>query len=367
MGKDGVGDYVRRLSGELIRKGHRATVIGLMDKYVAAKQEEAQRDGTASISVLRIPYRTDYAANFQIAHQWIQQEKPDWVSLQYVPFSFSPKGFPLLFANHLNKITKGCKIHIMFHELWVGMDKGCSPKEAFYGILQKTLIRAFLATVRYDLVATQSELYKRALTGLGLAPFSIPLFSNIPRVTNGAESRHRTALRSLNGQIRFGLFGTIHEKNELAAFAKELNSICHKLSIKAALVLIGRNGGQKSNVFSICQQHGIEVTAVNETTAEEASLHLSSLDWGLTTTVFSKIDKSGSVAAMQEHGLNVISLAHKCGTDPDLHALLKQRFQHVYEYVPGGLETYLLSENKVPIFEPLPKVADLFLASLGKY
>ena len=56
-GKDGVGDYSRRLAGELIRLGHQASIISINDSFVASIDEVFQMDEDTCISCLRIPAR----------------------------------------------------------------------------------------------------------------------------------------------------------------------------------------------------------------------------------------------------------------------------------------------------------------------
>jgi hypothetical protein len=52
-GKDGVGDYTRRLAGELIRQGHNTAIISLNDRFIeGVVREEQESDGT-NMSVLR--------------------------------------------------------------------------------------------------------------------------------------------------------------------------------------------------------------------------------------------------------------------------------------------------------------------------
>ncbi|MFP5042057.1 hypothetical protein [Parasediminibacterium sp. JCM 36343] len=360
-GKDGVGDYTRRLAGQVIRLGHQATIISLMDKFVATKKEETQHYDQTPIAILRIPYNRQYKLNFIIAKNWVEKGKPDWISLQYVPFAYNNKGFPFFFGKYVNSITSNHHVHIMFHELWVGMDKDCSAKELLYGFLQRILIKAFIHKAKVKLVTTQSFLYAQQLAKLGVSATILPLFSNIRRIDFKTQ-KVKTAVENIpDSTICFGIFGTIHEKNDVASFASEVEVFCSKFNINAKLLLIGRCGKQKEYFTSVCQQHKIDIAAHEEITAEEVSKLLSTLDFGLTTTIYSKIDKSGSVAAMLEHGLSVISLAKKSEIDTALKSYLNKRFYSIYEYVPGGLETFLLSERKVPAFEELNEVSKQLL------
>jgi hypothetical protein len=140
-GKDGVGDYTRRLAGEMIRQGHRASILSINDKDVTNSCEEVQDDYGTKIQTLRLPSNKNYSQKIESAKEFLELIKPDWLCLQYVPFSFHPKGLHFGLADMLSKIGKGRKWHIMFHELWIGMDTRSSLKSSCVGFLQQKLIR----------------------------------------------------------------------------------------------------------------------------------------------------------------------------------------------------------------------------------
>ncbi|HQU09596.1 MAG TPA: hypothetical protein PLV25_06515, partial [Opitutales bacterium] len=46
---------------------------------------------------------------------------PDWISLQFVPYSFHSKGWCWQLEKFLDIIAPiKCKWQIMFHEIWIG-------------------------------------------------------------------------------------------------------------------------------------------------------------------------------------------------------------------------------------------------------
>jgi hypothetical protein len=93
-GFDGVGDYTRRLAGELTKQGHSTVIIALHDKTVPDKLEEKQTVDNIELPVLRIPAHYSSKKRFRSAGEWIRTFNPDWLSLQYVPYSFQNKGLP---------------------------------------------------------------------------------------------------------------------------------------------------------------------------------------------------------------------------------------------------------------------------------
>ena len=52
-GRDGVGDYTRRLAGELIRQGHQIAIIALNYKIIAMITKELQKFRISLVIALR--------------------------------------------------------------------------------------------------------------------------------------------------------------------------------------------------------------------------------------------------------------------------------------------------------------------------
>ena len=116
-GRDGVGDYCRRLGGALVGLGHEVHLIALHDKWI----NEIQTEKYQNLSVLRIPAETWMSQVLFITQESIRTLRPDWLSLQYVCYGFHPKGLAWrwnpLFRNLANLVPRR---HLMFHELWIG-------------------------------------------------------------------------------------------------------------------------------------------------------------------------------------------------------------------------------------------------------
>jgi len=54
-GRDGVGDYTRRLAAELVRQGHFSAVVSLNDKYISDVFNDIQQSEGTKLAVLRLP------------------------------------------------------------------------------------------------------------------------------------------------------------------------------------------------------------------------------------------------------------------------------------------------------------------------
>ena len=120
----------------------------------------------------------------------------------------------------------------------------------------------------------------------------------------------------------------------------------------------------KQEIDSICKEYKFHITSYEEVSSEKVSTLLASLDFGLTTTIYSKIDKSGSVAAMIEHGLSVISLAEQTNNDQTskIKAYLNEKYRSIYEYKKGELEQFILSDRRIQGFDDLNNVSNKLLS-----
>lgn len=302
-GKDGVGDYTRRLASELIRQGHECAIVAFMDKGAQQTIEVIQVIDSTNISLLRLPYSNGYKANCIDAKPWIDAFNPDWISLQYVPFSFHPKGLPFSFSKSIQEAAQGRKLHIMFHELWVGMNKEASFKLQTWGQLQRVMIQSFIKNVKPSSVHTQSKLYQWQLKKMDVKVSFLPLFSNIKVV-------HANYSLKNPKHLRFIVFGAIHSGAPIEAFAKEVANYAISENLKISFTFIGRCGVEQNHWAAILRSFKLEVTILGELSTEQISKELSEASIGIVNTPLYLIEKSGANAAMREHGLTVICLSH---------------------------------------------------------
>ena len=91
-GRDGVGDYVRRLACEIIKQGHKAEAVALNDPYVALIKKDIQWLHKIGLPVFRIAASLNSADRYYYLHKRLETFDPDMVSLQYVGFGFNKIG-----------------------------------------------------------------------------------------------------------------------------------------------------------------------------------------------------------------------------------------------------------------------------------
>lgn len=303
-GKDGVGDYTRRLSGELIKQEHSVTIIALNDHYIGNSSRETQESDSSKVEVLRLSSFLHAKKRVEEIVNYIEHFNPDWISLQFVPYSFQKRGLPFGLGRRLADIGKGYKWHIMFHELWIGMAHDATMKDLVYGKLQKRIIRKLVHRLHPYCIHTQTTLYRLQLKKMNINANILPLFSNIPGLYSKLE---KTATNT--NVIGIVIFGGIHYGADVEGFADWMlyQEKHHHKSIR--IEFVGNNGPELEKWTNILDRKQVSYMIHGRRSPDAISQILSGASVGLTTTPFILVEKSGSVAAMLEHHLPVICLA----------------------------------------------------------
>src|SRR5258708_5945964 len=116
-GRDGVGDYCRKLGSELGRLGHQILLISLNESCPRSPNQEVADD----FSVLRCGVYHSLSRRVEVARRALEHFCPDWVSLQYVCYGYHPKGLAWRWNPIFAELGKlGGRRHLMLHELWSG-------------------------------------------------------------------------------------------------------------------------------------------------------------------------------------------------------------------------------------------------------
>ncbi len=304
-GRDGVGDYTRRLADELRRQGHVTMLVALHDRHLMADQlMESQEAAGQPLESLRLSSRLTWKKRMELAENFIETLNPDWLSLQYVSFGFHDKGLPVGFGGRLRKLGKGRKWHVMFHELWVGMDTKSSVTHVAWGWAQRQLIKSLLSNLTPLLIHTQTSHYRHQLMKIGWKSKFLPLFGNIPVVI---PTRGNIEEEKKNKQ--FVVFGSIHPGAPVKDFTQELALYSHRVSMPFKIVFVGRNGVEQKNWVDSCLQAGLQVQVLGEQSPVVLSETFRNSDFGIVTTPQLLVEKSGTLAAFREHQLPTLCVA----------------------------------------------------------
>ena len=360
-GRDGVGDYTRRLSLELTKQGHHVTALALSDGYVNRLLEEKQTIEDNDLSVLRLSASIPLNERTARTKAWITKHNPDWLSLQFVPFSFNQKGLPFYLPAFLKEVSKGKSWHIMFHELWVGMDSSASIKHLTWGWLQKRLLIKLVKELAPSVVHTHVNLYQLLLKQAGIPVKILPLFGNIT-LNEETKNARLSALHTKNrNRISLVHFGNIHDGAPIEDFANEASVFAHKMDIKIFLLLVGRYGQEGNRWSEIWKAQGLDVELLGEQRPSVISKVFLGSSFGLSSTPFALLQKSGSVAAMREHGLPVICVSRVWKPRKSSDVI---QFENVEEYVKGSIEKCFAMKSVKENRNCITSVAAQFLQTI---
>ena len=306
-GFDGVGDYTRRLAAGLVKQGVATGIISINDSYVNNISTTTQQSDGVTIPVMRVPSSFFNQKKYiNEVRQYVDQFSPDWMSLQFVPFGFHAKGLSTGLAKSLLTISAGRAWHIMFHELWVGIAKEESQKLVWWGRLQGLLIKSLIKTLQPKVIHTQTMLYRSLLNQMGLKAGYLPLFGNIPI---DSYITLKDKLKTEGNIIELVVFGLIHDGAPIDTLAMDAAHYSAQKNKSVKLTFIGRCGPEQGRWAAAWRAAGLPVTILGEQPAERISSVLSNSTMGVSATATAVIDKSGTVAAMREHGLPVLSVS----------------------------------------------------------
>jgi hypothetical protein len=290
--------------------------MSLNDAHVSQPVFAAQESEGTDVSVLRLPTVLCWNSRVSKARGWLDVFAPEWTSLQFVPFGFHPRGFCFGLGKRLTEISPHRNWHVMFHELWLGIGRGASVKYRVWGAVQRTTVRNMLRCLRPKVHHTHTEPYREILAREGIPASILPLFSNIPR-TDGdgwvdllAPLVARTMGKPQDRKALYmaGVFGAVHPEWDAEKAVDALLPLVRRCEKRLVLVFLGKNN-LPSAAFEDLKfrlKHRAEVIVAGEMSSREISRLLQTLDLGLATTPRQLIQKSSAVAAMLEHGLQVL-------------------------------------------------------------
>lgn len=280
-------------------------LVALNDKFITTVIDENEQISNSDVRVLRIPASFNFSQRRNLLKDFAMQYNPDVISLQYVPFGYQKKGLPFFLAYRLSKIGK-YNWHLMFHELWVGMETNARLKMKIWGYLQRLLIARTIARLKPSVIHTQIPLYHHQLSRLGTNPRLLHLFGNI----NIPETlTKKVAKDDLN--INVLIFGNIHYGAPIEKFADEVYDWCMANGKTCQFFFAGNNGPEYFKWKNVLESRKFETITTGFLDNDELVKLFSKCDIGISSTPQLLLGKSGSVAAMIEFGLPVVCISRE--------------------------------------------------------
>lgn len=357
-GADGIGDYTRRLATELTKQGFVIRMLAYSDRHINSAVNEVLSENNQNLHVLRLPKLMHAKEKSILIRDWMGEVNPNWVSLQYVLYAFSDKGLPFAFASELNSLFPLAKYQIMFHELWLGMERKPLLKDKIFGVMQSLIISNMIKRLKPQVIHTHSRAYLKLLNHHGYQAKWLPIISNIP-----VMHPERPYVDISNKQnLKFLVFGFISPGAPIESFANELKAFADDNSRQVEILFAGRNGAHDHDWHSAFKQAGIPYAQLGVLDVESLSDLMNDCDIGISTTPFQLYEKSGSVAAMFKHGLPVLNVA--VSWDPEIEIQLNVD-EPITEYKPGMLSAWLLQLHKPGRKNRLENIAHQFADDLN--
>jgi hypothetical protein len=307
-GRDGVGDYTTRLVRELETRGHLCLRIAINDQHLKPASTKAAAS-IQELAQIRLGTQQSWQERVFLIQKAAQEFQPDWVSLQFVPWGLARRGLPFGLGAKLRAAISNRPLHVMCHELWLTNILPLPLRQRVLGVLQKAAIKGFFAQLHPRFVHTHLEYYRQLLKEIRIESEILPLHGNIPAAGTRAEGR---AWMESNSDVASkdkvaGFFGNLWTTFDLSILKKlvgELGASGERFLLFSAgsLAPSGEINWRKieTEFGGLCR-----VVRLGPLDERSASLFMASLDIGLTTYPAELAGKSGSVAAMLEHGIPV--------------------------------------------------------------
>jgi hypothetical protein len=368
--KDGVGDYTRWLAVEAVRQGASCRLLALADRHIDVPVIDRDPSGLES---LRLPFSMTWTERLRMAREFLAASPSDWVSLQFVPYSFQRWGVAGKLVRSLPELVGRSRLHVMFHEVWI--DGGTSARRRLVSAAQR---RSILTLAAYPdaVIHTSNGTYQHALAAHDVEARRLTLFGSVP-VGNGvadawlAPFLAEVGCDGLSAPRRredwwvFAMFGTLHPVWPPQPLLDELQASAAAAGKRIAIVSAGRLGAGESVWDGMSSTYGsrVPMLSLGEQPAERISELFNTADFGIATSPLALIGKSATVAAMFDHGLPVVVNRDDCRWPSS--TALDSREAALLIPMSRDLAARLSSARRLPAVWRLPRVAAQWMADMS--
>lgn len=315
-GRSGVGDYSWRLGAALQSRGHEVKLLGFSDRHVQDSVSGARTVGEGEVDYVRVPSARPVPARWNEVVETLARWKPDWTSLQFVPYSFHPKG--LVMRSGFPFSTKeGGRHSVMVHETWIGLHPGSGWRTRLLGWVQKLGMAAALRSWNARVTYTSLDLYKRTLEKIGVEADILPMFGTLEHGEGEGRGLRARVMQSIPAlktasvdQLRLvGVFGAVHDLDLLVRRLGELHNDAKEHGLHVVICLLGRASALKAQLEQAMPRQGCEALLFEASDTGDANIAsmMREMDAGITTTPQDCIGKSSAAACFRDQGLPVLS------------------------------------------------------------
>jgi hypothetical protein len=317
-GRDGVGDFTRTLAAACSAAGHETRLAAIRDPFLS---ETTQPPKSLSVAEPRLRDIFQHPDESRALTGWLRDFEPDWVSVQFTPFGFHPRGLGASRAAHLRSLLPPkSRRHIMFHEIWLQPGIDGLWRHRALGWWQRRSVDAWTGFGwQPQVVQTQARLHQARLQLRGVTVSLLPLctpFSN-PLITQPeARASISAALRATAASSRpldesalwIGHFGTLHLDGwNFPAYASQMVALAAASGKRICFLALGRARAASAawaEAGRLVPQADFRV--LGELPPEKVPLTMQACDAAITSTPWDIIEKSSAVAAWRAVGVPVL-------------------------------------------------------------
>lgn len=353
-GKDGVGDYARRLACELTKRSHKVLLISLFDAYSIMSDYDIQIQENINLNVLRIPLNTSNKARYEILRKSVNDFFPTIISLQYVPYAFNKYGVPILLGMRLKRMCKNALWHIMVHEPMIIVSKDGLKSYVIQGgqTLSLRFIKYFLRPVIFH---TSISHYQKLLATIGIKSHKLGLFGNVffDKEINQLNSSFSFAPKRITGIY----FGNVPKNDIQIEIVNMLSEFISSSGKSVRIIFCGRNGvGQNSFCELLNKVNQVDVNVLGELSTTQIGELYSQADFGISRVPARLIGKSGTAISMLEHGL---PLWVPLSDDDEIIEFVDFRAELCFSSILD-----LFTQKKLPLYTRSGEIAEKFISNI---
>ncbi len=285
---DGIGDYSARIAAELAKTAS-----------VKVLTTQANPAAIPGVTVETVFSAADPRSVWNLARQ-IAADPPDWVLLQYNPFSYGKWGLNLhlpLVMRQIKRRCPGTKIALMVHETFVPF--GVNWKFRVMTLWQRPqfAVLSRTADALFFSVDAWAQTFRAKFPGKPVV--HLPVGSNIPRVPiPRAEARARLGI-SENAFV-LGVFGAMHISRRTEWVRDAAQAVC----ASGREVLVLHIGPDADAVRALLGP--LPLIADGPLPEEEVSRRFAAMDVNLTPFVDGVSTRRGSLMTGLQHGIATV-------------------------------------------------------------
>ena len=325
---DGIGDYSAQVAAELARTQDVTVLTGT-----------STPDPIPGVRIETV-FSPDTPSSVRGIAEYVETNPPDWVLLQYNPFSYGRWGLNLHLPEMLHTLKKRCpqtKFALMAHETFIAASSwqtalmSAWQRWQFWRLTQSA--NALFFSMDFHVKGYQYKLPKTAVVHL-------PVGSNIPRIPISRQEA-RTRLNINEQAIVLGLFGTMHVSRMMDWVGYAAQAV-HASGQEVQVLYLGPQKTQVRNALGT-----IPVIADGFLSTEETSMRFQAMDiclCPLSDGVSTR--RTTLMTALQHEIATVGTLGYN--TDCILRAKNEQAFLLADVDKPKQFEEYVVNLSQQP-------------------